>query len=378
MVSPAFISGSRTVQADQDDHILDLENGIDFLNPAKDGIAFMKKIGMNGQPVKSYKHEWTETALAVRRETVTLTTTTTTLTVADAYQYAVDDLLKLEDEVIRVSAIASATTLTVVRAQAGTSDPGSTHTAVSALYIGNAKVENSDAGESVTDGTNRLYNYVQTFDRVVELSTHEIAQLSTQEGNPMTAQVKRRYIEAVRNLTAALFYGERYADTSNKRYFAGGLKYFITTNVTAVGGALTITNLDALIKSIVDAGGNPDTIVVSTTQKQKLDALDNSLIRTGKASRVGGGGISTTWQSGVLNTPLEIIVDHTVNTDELWVIDSSSISVKPMKNNGAGHGFKLVDATTPGQDGKKTRILGHYTFQVDLEAGNGLLTGLST
>lgn len=374
MASPAYISGARDVQADQDDHILDLEDGLDFLNPVKDGVAFMKKVGMNGSPVKSWKHEWTETALPVRRETITVTDVATSLTVADAYQYTVDDVLRIEDEIVRVTAIASSTALTISRGEADTT--AAAHTSKEAIYLGNAREENSTATTATSSGISRLYNYVQTFDRAVEMSSHEIAQLSTR-GNPFTDELKLQFIAAVRNLTAAFFYGVRYADTTNKRYFAGGLKSFITSNVTNVAGALTNAAIDALIKSIVDAGGQPDTIVVSTAVKQDLDGLDSSLIRTDKTTSLGGVMDVQTWQSGVLEYPLHVIVDHTLNTDELWVVDSSKVSVKPMKNNGAGHGFKLLDATANGQDGRKTRILGHYTFQVDTEAAHGYLYGLT-
>lgn len=372
----AFVSGPRDVQHDQDDHILDLEKGLDFLNPAQDGIAFVKKIGLNGSPVKSWKHEWTETALGVRSETVTLADgVATSLTVGDAYQYTVDDLLRIEDEIVRVTAIADATTLTIARGEADTT--GAAHASKTAYKLGTARAENSTANVAVSDTATRLYNYVQTFDKTVELSTHEIAQLSTESGNPMTGQVKRRFIETTRDMAAAFFYGVRYADTTNKRYFAGGLKQFITTNATDLSGALTVAAIDGVIKAIVDAGGTPDTLVMNTTQKQNLDGLDASLVRIGKETRMGGNPITQTWQSGIMTQPLQVIVDFSVAQDEVWVLDSSMLSINKMSNNGAGHGFKLVDATTPGQDGRETRILGHYTFVVKQEKSCGYLYNVS-
>src|SRR5688572_23291253 len=105
----AFIPGNRDSFADQDDHILDLRNGLKFLNPRMDGIALMKRVGTNGV-AKSFKHEWTETALAGRKETVTLADDSgTSLTVADAYVYQVNDLIRIENEIVQVEALASAT-----------------------------------------------------------------------------------------------------------------------------------------------------------------------------------------------------------------------------------------------------------------------------
>jgi len=375
----AFISGARDVQADTDDHILDLERGLDFLNPVQDGVKFLKKIGLNGAPVKSYKHEWTETSLGVRSETWTLAAdSTTTVTVGDAYMYTVDDLVRVEDEVIRVSAIASATTLTIVRGEASTT-AAAYASGATAYKIGTARAENSTHNVSVTDTASRLFNYVQTFDKTVEMTTHEIAQLSTESGNPMTGQLKRRFIETTRDLAAAFLMGVRDADTTNKRYYAGGLKHFITTNVLDNSAAdVSVTALDGRIKAIVDAGGHPNVLLMNTTQKQKLDAIDADLVRIGKETKMGGNPNVQTWQSGVMDGTLEIIVDHTVPQNEIWVLDTSLLSINKMSNNGAGHGFKLIDATAKGQDGKITRILGHYTFMVRQEAGMALLSNLGT
>jgi hypothetical protein len=374
---PDFLSGARTVQADTDDHILDLAKGLDYLNQEQDGIALLKLIGTNNDPVKSYKHEWTQTQLAGRGETVTLADDTgTSLTVADANAYTTDELLRIEDEVVRVSAIANDTTLTIVRAQAGTT--GAAHAAKHAIRIGVAREENSTAGTSVTSNAAKLYNYVQTFDRPVELSTHEIAQLSTRQGNPFEGQLEERFIEINQQLARAVFYGVRYEDTSAKRYFMGGLKQFVTTNVTnAAAASLSLDMIDDIIQAQVDAGALPTTMVMGTIQKRKLDALDASLVRTGKETRVGGNPITQTWQSGVLKNPLNVIVDHSILTDEVWILDHTRVSVHPMMNNGAGHAFKLVNATAQGQDGKKTRILGHYTMKVQLEKAHGYIRNLA-
>jgi hypothetical protein len=81
----AFVPGAKTTFDGSNDHILDLKDGLDFLNPRQDGIALLKRIGTNGFKAKSFKHEWTETALAPNGETVTIDDSSTSLDVADAY-----------------------------------------------------------------------------------------------------------------------------------------------------------------------------------------------------------------------------------------------------------------------------------------------------
>lgn len=371
----AFIPGAKTYFSDSADHILDLKNGLDFLDAGNSAIALLKRIGTNGFTAKSVKHEWTETALATRGETVTLADGAgTTLTVADAYVYQPNELIRIENEVVRVTAIASATTLTIVRGYAGTT--GAAHSSKTAYTLGSADPENSQAPEGIADSAARLYNYVQTFTRGVELSNDEIAQLST-EGNPLNGQLERRFIEINRQLARALFYGVRYEDTTNKIHAMGGLTQFVTTNVDNVAGALTLADIDAQILAIVEAGGDPKVLVMSPRQKQKLDALDASLVRIEKKTSTGGNPDTQTWQSGVLSHSLDIIVDQSILNDELWILDTDFIRVGHLSNNGVMGNFHVEDATTPGQDGKQKVIRGKYTMEVAQQKAHARLYGLT-
>lgn len=369
-----FVSGARNTFDSQNDFILDLKDGLDFLNPRQDGIAFLKKIGMNKFTAKSFKHEWTQTALATRRETITINDSATTLTVANAKQYQVGNILRSDNELMRVTAIASGTTLTVVRGYAGTT--AAAHTAKPVFSIGGAATENSTGPAAVSDTADRLYNYVQIFDRAVELSKTQIMQAST-DGNPLTGQLKRRYIEFMREVAMATFYGVRYEDTTNDIHLMGGMKQFITTNVTNVGGALTIAAIDAIILAIVEAGGDPTTITLSPYQKQKLDALDTNKQMLGKKEHTGGNLVTQTWQSGILDHELDIIVDHGLLRDELWINDTSKVGLGPQEGNGESGAVAVVNATLPGQDGKKNVIRGHLTMRVEQEKAHGYLYGLS-
>lgn len=374
-MAQGFVSGARTSFADPSDHILDLHDGMDFLNPRQDGIAILKKIGLSGLVAKSFKIEWNQTQLATRRETVTLADgAVTALNVANARQYSVGTLIRCENEVLRVTAIASATQLTVTRGYAGTT--GVAHAAKPAFAIGVAAPENGTGTAAVSDTADRLYNYVQIFERAVEMSKTEIMQ-NTTDGSPLKGQLERRYIEFMREVAMALIYGVRYEDTTLNLHTAGGLKQFVITNVTNVGGALTIAAIDALILAIVEAGGDPKLIAVSPYQKQKLDALDVNKQMLGKKEHTGGGLVTNTWQSGVLDHELDIIVDHGILRDELWILDTERIKAGPLEGNGESGRVAVIDATLPGQDGKKNVIRGHLTFKFEQEKAHGYLYGLS-
>jgi hypothetical protein len=374
----AFIAGVRDSYSDADERLIDLKDGLAYLKPRNDGIGLLKRIGMSGFVAKSVKHEWNEVSLAARREAVAaggILIGDADVTVADAYIYQVNNLIRIEAEILRVTAIKDATTITCARGEAGTAAAG--HAATKPIVLlGVAEAENAAAPAGRSDNHERLYNYVQTFTTGVEMSNDEVMALNV-EGNPLTGQLKRRTIEWYQRFAQAFFYGVRYDDTTNKRRFMGGLKQFITTNPTSAGGALSLALIDAEIKQIVDAGGDPKVMVMGTKQKQKLDALDASLVRLGKKEHIGGNPDVQTWQSGIMDHSVEIIVDPTILDDELWILDTDYIKIGYFAGNGQSGALGVHDATTPGTDGVKKVLRGKYTVEVLNEKAHSFLYALT-
>jgi hypothetical protein len=377
MALPSIVSGNRTTFSDQDDHILDIEKGIKFLNPKDNGIKFVKRLIQNrgANVAKSFKHEWVETALPVRRETVTIDDSATALTVGNAYGYQVGDLIRIDDEILRVTVLYDATTLTVTRSYGA--GAAAAHTSKVAYNLGSAAAENATAPAGITLDGDKLYNYVQTFDRSVDMSNDEIAQLSAEMGNPFNAQLERITLYFWKLLAQAVFKGERIEDSSGKIHSMGGIDYFMTTNATSAGGALTLALIDAEILQIVNAGGDPDVLVMSPYQKQKLDALDTTAVRIGKRERMGGSLNVQTWQSGILDHTVDVIVDHTIPDTELYILDTSKLELVPLVNNGINGRLSVEDATTPGQDGKKKVLRAKYTLVVRMQTGMSKLYALT-
>lgn len=374
-----FDSGTEsTFDANGKQIILDLKDGLDFLSFKNDGIGVLRRIGTNGFTYANQKIEWDETALATRRETVTIAdNTTTSIAVANSKQYQVNNLVKVESEVMRVTALADATHLTVTRGYAGTT--AAAHAAKPMFSLGSADPEGSDAPTAVNNLGDRLYNYSQTLTRSVSLTADQIAALNT-EGNPLTGNIKRRFIEINRELFQAVLYGVRYQDTSNEIYAMGGGTQFVTTNVSNVGGALSVSAIDAVIKSIVDAGGDPKLMVMGTKQKQKLDALDASLVRLGlreKKANAGGNPNTMTWMSGIMDHDVEVMVDPTVLDDQVWILDTDYIEIGHKSHNGVVGNFAVTDATTPGADRTDRVIRGKYSVRWRQEKSCGYLYGLS-
>lgn len=377
-MAKGFITGQRTTFDDTTDHIIQIEDGIEFLNPRDNGIKFVKKLLANraGKVAKSTQYNWDETDLPVRRETITLADGVgTAVTVANSKAYPVGTIVRCENELMRVTAQANATTLTVTRAYGGTT--GAAHAAKVMLNLGVAGAENSTGPQSVTTTAGRLFNYVQMFEDTVEMSEQEIAQLSSEMGNPMNRQLERVTLFFWKTFAQACFYGIKYEDSTNKLRTMGGIKSFLSTNVYNVAGAQSKTNLNTMLLAQVTAGGNPDTLVMGPSQANGLASIDSSLVNIDYQDNRRGDSPITQWYSPSLGHSLDVIVDQSILTDEVYSLDSSKLALIPLSNNGVDGRLSIVDGTAPGQAGQRKILRGYYTLQVDLEGGHAYQYALS-
>lgn len=373
-----YVSGARLTTDDTTDHIKDLSNGIDWLEPDQGGVALLKRLGMNDLTFHNTQFFWHETELAPRKMVATVADAVTTgITVPDANHVALDTLFRWDNEIVRVTAKPNATTLTVTRGFNGTTPVA--HAGTAMIRIGTARPENSDALDGVTDNAVELFNYQQLFERNVEMSNDEYDQMSTGE-NPLTGNLKRRYIEIIQELASAVMYGVKGATVvSGKTIWSmGGIRQFLQTNVSnAAGAGVSVALIDNVLKQITDAGGNPKIMAVSTTQAIKLSALDANKIMIGKKEHVGGNPVTTTWQSVVLKQPLDLLVDNTLKDDEIYFLDDSTIKVGAKQGRKGKRSFKQEDVTPVGRDGVKFAVRGKYSLKVETEKANGLLYGLA-
>lgn len=377
-MAKGLVTGQRTTFNDTTDHIIQVEDGIKFLNTQDNGIKFVKKLIANrgGKVAKATKYNWDETDLPVRKETVTIADgTTTTVTVASSTPYPAGTILNVESEIMRVTAQASATTLTVVRGYAGTT--GAAHAAKEMLNLGTAGAEFSEGPTAVSTTAGRLYNYVQMFEQATEMSDQEIAELSTELGNPENRQLERVTLWFWKTFAQACFYGVKNEDSTNKLHTMGGIKSFLSSNTFNVGGAQSKANLNTVMLQLVEAGGNPDTLVMSPRQAVKLADIDSSLININYGETARGDRAVTQWFSPALNRSLDIITDFSIKSDEVYTLDTSKLSLIPLSNNGVDGRLSIVDGTANGAAGSRKILRAYYTLQVDLEGGHALQYGLT-
>ena len=224
-------------------------------------------------PVDNTIFYWQTQDLPVPRATIkTALATTVTSLVLDTGQgvsFAVGDAVKVNDEILYISAIAT-DTLTVTRAQAGTSDPGVNH-AVGTEVIGLGTFLNEgDIGTQQFRGRDKHSNYTQIW-------TSQINMTRTQQRIPkygvpseLGNLVRQVALSEGQNREQAFLYGVKYQ--SDPKRMTGGLDYYITSNEDTTADWLDITGIEEQQQAAYDAGGMWSTLI---TRPRNFAALNN-------------------------------------------------------------------------------------------------------
>ena len=93
----------------------------------------------------------------------------------------------------------------------------------------------------------------------------------------------------MRTLTKKPYYGTRAAGSTTTGRDAGGLATFITTNTTDQSSArLTRNALDAMNRTIYDAGGVAKLIVCGAFNQQLISDMFEGYVTTERSEQMGG------------------------------------------------------------------------------------------
>lgn len=184
----------------------------------------------------------------------------------------------------------------------------------------NANVEGDDAANDAALAPTRMKNYVQLFDKVVQVSSTAQVVDTAGRTNELNYQLAKRGKEIKRDMEAR-FCGN-YASVAGNASTAGqcaGFEAFITTNDSrgvagADGGynsgtgltaaatdgtqrAFTESLLKGVIRTAWAAGGEPDTIILGPTNKQNFSAFAG--VATQYRENSGTGMATITASAGI-------------------------------------------------------------------------------
>ena len=320
----------------------------------------------------NHTYRWLEDTYAPVSDTVSSglasDSSETTFTPTTIAVYQPGDVLLIGSEQLWVSAVG--TTLTVTRGWGSTT--AATHANASPIsVVSRARVEGDDADDSPTTEVSSNYNYTQILQKTVKVSRTKQKLNMYGISDLMDREIDKGMDELMMFLNKLPYYGKRYVGTSTAGRYAGGLRTFITDNLTdCSSAALTRKNIDDTLQNIWDDGGDPNLIICGGWAQRKINDFYEGFVTTDRLEDVGGIKIQRLLHP-ITGVELEIMTDRDCPTDELWILSTDHIAYYPFDD------FFYEELAKDG-DYDKGEIVGEYGFVVRSDKYHGLVHTFST
>lgn len=341
-----------------------------LLNPYQ--TPLLNLIGF-GDPITNVLHEWIEDEMFASESTATAAklATDTSITVASAEPFDVNQIIKVNDEMMKVTAV-NGTTLTVVRGYAGTTAAAiSSGDVVEVLFY--EGVEGADARAARYKQRVRVQNKTQIFDHSIQVSGTALAMAQYGINTDVyDYERQKKVLEAALNLEKALINGILYENGQIRQM--KGIRSFIQTNVTdGTGNDVTIDKLNDMIQSVYEKGGFNSggnyVLMVPPTQKRKISALDTNVIRIDRSDNATGHVVER------LVTDFgefPIVINNNLDPREVIFTDLNRMQIRPLAGREFAHTFL-------GQQGdyQTGQIVGEYTLEFKQEKAHARIKNLA-
>lgn len=322
-----------------------------------------------------YEEELNALRLTVNFNTGYSTTDTSivvTSNVTDATDVVAGDLFLVEkaltsaynNEIVVASANGSGGSITLTRAQAGTSAAPLAHN-TNLTKIGNVFAEGTGAPAAATRNPTKMYNLCQIFKTTYDI-TNTAKQTKTRTGDPVKNDKKRKMFDHSVAMEMAFLFGKRFETTGSNGKplrMTGGLLWFLSQYAPSMITAFTTTPTESTFTDAVykvfdyDSGAGNERIVFSG------NGFLNSLNRLAAAqarTRVNFDGLIDVYgmklQRWVLPQGTLYVKSHPLFnvhsrfTNDAAIIDPSSIKYRTFRDTAFKDNIQANDADeTKGQ-----------------------------
>lgn len=273
---PSFYSYNLTVETKVNiDELIYVLSPMDL--PLLTGVGASGQVLLPRSPVDNIEFSWLEEEVPLPRATLNTTMNTVVTSVVvnsgEGIKFAVGDAIRIDDEVMLVTAIAT-DTLTVTRGSAAeTNTTAAAHTAgAEVIGLGTILIEGA-IGSSTFQGRDKYSNYTQIWSRKVQVSRTE--QRIPKYGVPN--ELNRQMMNTMQGLNLGVeqtaLYGVKHQQSTNKRRQTGGLDGFLTSNIDAASTWLTVDSIEARLQAAYNLGGSFQYIMA---QPAAFQALNNT------------------------------------------------------------------------------------------------------
>lgn len=244
-------------------------------------------------------------------------------------------------------------------------------TATYATATANAQVEGFDYSFPALTSPSRGQNYTQIFSKLGKVSKSQRASDPAGYKDEYAFQVEKALKEIGRDIENALVNGSGAVSgsTGTARELQGVLAW-ITTNVstgTGTGRDVTEPEFNSLLADIYSEGGDPDTILLSPKQRNKMSAFfEDSRSYVDSIKKFTSAIAVYESNFGVM----QVVTDIHMPDDQIAALDSSTWKIPQLRPVAKEETAKIADA-----DG--FAIVGELTLAAYAEGYNGKLTGLA-
>jgi hypothetical protein len=312
---------------------------------------------------------WAADSVAVGAKTAA----DTTIVVADTEAFRPNQVVKVGEELIYVTAVDTVTkTLTIQRSFAGTTAAAIADGAKVEVMFEDGK-EGADARESRYKPRKRVSNITQIFHDAVRISG--TAEAVTQYGiTDLYAYEKDKVqLMEVLKLEKALVNGIRYEKSDTERYMRG-VRDYIQTNVTdAASAQIADAMLIEAAQSVYEAGGfktgGDYKFLVPAKQKVKVSNFNSDKIRIERGDNSRGQVVD--WIVCDFGR-FEISLNENLHSNEVIFMDANRAKIRPVQGREFHHMYLGVKG-----DYKEGMIVGEYTLEFKQEKAHARIKNLA-
>lgn len=387
-----MVVGQRTTQQARNEtrEVRRVDERIALLEPNVGAlITFLNRMKKR-TPINATKREWFEDDYAARWDQATVqvasNTASTTVTVTDGTKFVVGQMIAVPKaatvtavpEVLRVTSISS-NTLTVIRAVGGVGIDTILANAPLRL-IGTSKEEGSLIGTMKSTSPVPKSNYTQIFETVIDFTKTNVAiKQYGAAGSDREREIEKKLKEHKIDMNAAFLWGvpsESMTGGPNGRPIRtmGGLNYYITTNITDVGGTLSYKTFNSFSRQAFRYGSAEKILLASPLVIEALNTWGHNFLQV----RPGETKLGVRIQEVEMAHGTWILVKDWMLEDGVaglngfgnvaFSLDMDQIEYSPLNNNGENRDTRLVrDVVQDGRDSYVDQILTECTLKVGME-----------
>lgn len=374
----AVIQGQRFTYSDTVNEAIDISSALDKLKPVD--TPLLLRIGRDSlrEPATAVKHEWLEDTIRGTTTndvggTINNTTdpVTVTVTAGDGNtKFRINDILKIEQEHVRVTATA-ANTITVSRGWGGSTNAAHAASVLITL-LAPAMLQGSDLAGARTTTKSGLFNYTQIFEEEVKVSkTMQATAKYTKQNDPEYQIGAQLEIIGV-NMERTLLFGRKVQATATVPGAMDGIQPRISTNAyNKASAALTQAMLEDAMEAIWQAGAEPNLIVTNSTQQRRI----NSFLDGYRETDYEDDTLGTMVRRYKTNFgTVDILLDRHMPADEVWILDEDKIGFGPL----TGRALSTMKLPPVSKEYDVWQISGEYTSETRLEQAHARIFGLAT